>query len=487
MEGRAIKLQRYDFSGRDSRLGRNRGYNPKRHGNALLRYGTLAGLMVLAVAFAKRGGHGKGTILSQKPVAIAGIVGAKPSTPAASVPGPSLKSAHLDYFSPFRRFPLPDTFAISGRTVVAEYLADSLLHAHIGMYLHRYQPEHAVILACDLETGNMLGVGERTDSLVIGVPRMAFRGGFPAASLIKILTATAAFETQGRSPEDSITQLGGYYTLYRRQLKVGPHDRGKVSLTDAFSRSINPAFGLLGLGMGGETLRRQGERMGFNRELACLKPSVYNPPDTGYNLAEAACGFTPKTTISPMHALAIARGAGHDGRVRLGSFARLSDITRPGTRHELDAVSDTGIAFVSPANLPRLQALMEGTIRKGTARKGFHQVLRASHMQKIEIGGKTGSLDGEEPKGRYDWFIGYARLKDEPRKGIALAVMLVHGTYASQRSTVLAALLVRDWLVAQEKARKRPAEPTAVTGASRAEGATEVLAAAPDPHDTRDP
>ncbi|HLP30777.1 MAG TPA: hypothetical protein VK150_05410, partial [Geothrix sp.] len=139
-----------------------------------------------------------------------------------------------------------------------------------------------------------------------------------------------------------------------------------------------------------------------------------------------------------------------------------------------------------PANLPRLQALMESTIRKGTARKGFHQVLRASHMQKIETGGKTGTLDGEDPKGRYDWFIGYARLKDEPHKGIALAVMLVHGTYASQRSTVLAALLVRDWLEAQEKARKR-AEPTAVTGASREKGAAEALAAAPDPHDARDP
>ena len=39
--------------------------------------------------------------------------------------------------------------------------------------------------------------------------------------------------------------------------------------------------------------------------------------------------------------------------------------------------------------------------------------------------------------------------------------MLVHGQYAKVRSTVLAALLIRDWLAAEEKARKQEAAPPA--------------------------
>lgn len=377
----------------------------------------------------------------------------------------TLATVGLDRHSSFHRYPAPDTFSVAGHSLVADYAADSLIQARIGIYLHRYRPETGVVLACDLRSGRMLGVGERSDSLVVGLPKLAFRSGFPAASLIKILTATAALEIQGKDPMDSIPQLGSYHTLYRRQLRVTPADaRGpKVTLQEAFSKSVNPAFGILGLAMGGSALRKTADRMGFNREAACIRPSFYQAPDTGYNLAETACGFTAKTTISPLHALAIARGVGDDGRVRYGSFARtLTDLT---DRKEIEIRQDTGTVFVSAGNLAKLQALMEATVQKGTARKSFHQVMRASHMQKIAVGGKTGSLDGTEPKGRYDWFVGYVRLKDDPSRGMALSIMLVHHEYVSVRSSVFAALLIRDWLAAQEKDRKQEIDrPTAVTG-----------------------
>jgi penicillin-binding protein A len=113
-----------------------------------------------------------------------------------------------------------------------------------------------------------------------------------------------------------------------------------------------------------------------------------------------------------------------------------------------------GEAFLSSSNLPKLQGLMQATVRMGTARKGFHSILKASHLDKIEAGGKTGSLDGEEVPGRFDWFIGYVRLKDDPAKGLAFSIMLVHREYASIHASQLAALLIRDWLASMEKKRK---------------------------------
>jgi hypothetical protein len=63
-------------------------------------------------------------------------------------------------------------------------------------------------------------------------------------------------------------------------------------------------------------------------------------------------------------------------------------------------------------------------------------------------------LDGEETPGRFDWFIGYVKLKDEPEQGLAFSIMLVHVDYASIHASAMAALLIRDWLAAHEKAMR---------------------------------
>jgi cell division protein FtsI/penicillin-binding protein 2 len=198
--------------------------------------------------------------------------------------------------------------------------------------------------------------------------------------------------------------------------------------------------------------------MGFNRDAqsSTIAKSRIEIPDSGFSLAEAACGFTPKTTITPWHALQIARGAGDDGRLRACVFP--SAIVDLESGREIRFASDTGGYFVSPANLPLLQGLMQATVRSGTARKGFHSVLKASHMGRIEAGGKTGSLDGEETPGRFDWFIGYVKMKDDPSRGLAFAVMLVHREYASIHASQMAALLIRDWMSAHDKAEREKAK-----------------------------
>lgn len=374
---------------------------------------------------------------------------------ASPVTAAAASSDPVEWHAPIRNYPRPDTFTFEGQSLVADYAPDSLLNARVNVYLQRYRPETGVILAADLRTGHMLAMGERADSIITSAPKLAFAGGFPAASLIKILTATAALETNARELVDGIPQLGGHHTLYRRQLKTeGIRNLPRITLEDAFCKSVNPAFGILGLSMGAEALRSTAIRMGFNQPTlpSGVAISRIEFPDSGFSLAEASCGFTAKTTISPWHALQIARGAGDDGRLRVCGFAR--SIFNLSTRAELALSPDSGGLFVSPENLPKLQSMMEATVRKGTSRKGFHSIMKAYHMDKIVAGGKTGSLDGEEVPGRFDWFVGYVKLKDDPAKGLAFSIMLVHREYASIHASQLAALLIRDWLIAHEKTRK---------------------------------
>jgi cell division protein FtsI/penicillin-binding protein 2 len=417
---------------------------------------AVIAILLAIVGFKKYAGPRPGSAPSAKDSAAAkalALDGAAIPVPAAA--GATSSSDPLEWQATLRNYPQPDTFSYRGNAMVAEYEPDSLLNARVNVYLQRYRPETGVILAADLRTGHILALGEREDSVITSVPRLAYGGGFPAASLIKILTATAALESNARELVDSIPQLGGYHTLYRRQLKAeGQRNLPKITLEEAFSKSVNPAFGMLGLSMGARALRTTAERMGFNRPTlpSCVAASRIEFPDSGFSLAETSCGFTAKTTISPWHALQIARGAGDDGRLRVCPLARGIVNLSTGARTEVKA--DTGCLFVSRENLPKLQGFMQATVRTGTSRKGFHSILKASHLEKIEAGGKTGSLDGEETRGRFDWFIGYVKLKEDPSKGLAFSIMLVHREYASIHASQMAALLIRDWLSAYEKARK---------------------------------
>jgi membrane peptidoglycan carboxypeptidase len=218
-------------------------------------------------------------------------------------------------------------------------------------------------------------------------------------------------------------------------------------LREAFARSINPTFGILGMQVGPASLRRMGERLGFNRPTAAGEAfigSSFHVPDSGFELAEVACGYTTTTTISPLHALQIARAIGDDGRVLPGRFTReLVSLDGEETRR---LPAPEAEPFTSAAALVSLKSLMEATVSAGTARRGFRRNLSAQEFEALEMGGKTGSLNGHNPPGRYEWFIGYARRKDHPDQGIAVAVMLINRTYLAVHATELAGLVIRDWL-----------------------------------------
>jgi len=65
--------------------------------------------------------------------------------------------------------------------------------------------------------------------------------------------------------------------------------------------------------------------------------------------------------------------------------------------------------------------MLVDTTERGTARRAF-RTRRGPLLGPVRVAGKTGSLSGRDPDGRYEWFVGVAPA-DEPK--IALAVVLV--------------------------------------------------------------
>jgi len=354
-----------------------------------------------------------------------------------------------DYGSPFSHYPFPDTLQLNGDKLVLDYHPDTSLQNKIERFLRRHRPEVAVVAVCDLYTGHLISHQERRSSAISAKPDLLFGKNFPAASLFKIVTAAAAL-ANGIALSDSLVQRGAYHTLYKWQLR---EEEGiplpKVTMKKAFANSMNPAFGILGIKLGSNSLSDFSALFGFNRRdlPVQLAPSLAPIPEGGYSLAEVSCGFTDVLTLSPLHALEIVRMIGAHG-THLPVF--FTDSALHCGRSQKIAIPQFSLEE-HIRKLPRklqmdLQEMMEYTVSRGTARKPIRKMLKKHHLDKLIMGGKTGSLDGEEPRGRYDWYAGYVKLASDPSRGVAVVVMLVHQTYRSLRAASLAGLVIREWL-----------------------------------------
>jgi beta-lactamase class D len=84
---------------------------------------------------------------------------------------------------------------------------------------------------------------------------------------------------------------------------------------------------------------------------------------------------------------------------------------------------------------------MQATVIQGTGRKSFRSLVKNSQFMELELGGKTGSLHGDEPKGKVDWFVGYAISGEEK---IAIAAITVNKKYWTVKSAYLAQTIFKN-------------------------------------------
>ncbi|MBI1824406.1 MAG: penicillin-binding protein, partial [Nitrospirae bacterium] len=77
---------------------------------------------------------------------------------------------------------------------------------------------------------------------------------------------------------------------------------------------------------------------------------------------------------------------------------------------------------VSSNTTELLKEMMGQTIISGTSRRAFRRYHRSAALRDITVGGKTGSLTGNDPPGKYSWFVGMAPL-EKPEVAIAALVI----------------------------------------------------------------
>jgi len=272
-------------------------------------------------------------------------------------------------------------------------------------------------------------------------------GSYPAASIFKIITAAAAVENGGLQPESPLYFNGRKHTLYKSQLTDAANKYSTwTTLKDSFAQSVNPVFGKLGASeLGKKILSEYARAFGFDRDIdLCLPvaPSRIEIANEPYQWAEVASGFNNDTTMSPIHAAMVAAAILNGGR--LMAPAIVERITDEQGRAVYQNRPEVLGQAVLPKTTKAMRALMETTIRSGTARRPFRRAQRDKVLSGLIFGGKTGSINSRANDVRYDWFVGYAAQKDG-RDRLAIAVMVAHEDYIGTRAADYARLAFKEY------------------------------------------
>ena len=319
---------------------------------------------------------------------------------------------------------------------------DPFLADKIDILLRRYHPDLGVILVVNTRTNEIIAWGERRDGKVQNKPDYIGRATFPAASLAKLVTIAAAMESNRYSLNTPIPMIGRHHTLYLNQLRVPEKYNGPtMELSEAFARSANPPMAIVGKNVGARRLNAAAAKLGYNKRFPGNAPnaSSYTAPDTGYGLAEVACGFTTSTTLTPLLAAAQVRAVLTKKPLEI-PWARDMAPFAPQKPLALD------IGKFSENTYYGLRESMLRSVTQGTAHKHMStKNMARKNFEALRLGGKTGSLDGTDPVGRYDWFMGFAESKADPSKSIVVIVMQMHKEIRSQPATQVAATVINYW------------------------------------------
>ncbi|HXH31708.1 MAG TPA: penicillin-binding transpeptidase domain-containing protein [Bacteriovoracaceae bacterium] len=309
------------------------------------------------------------------------------------------------------------------------YTFNEELETYIKKQLALYRPDFTSVVVMDNENGHILAAVDYGRAKNVFGRDLAFSTTHPAASIFKVITAADLLENTHIKTNTEFHFTGRSTTLYRHQLKEPASRRWirRLDLERAFATSNNVIFGRSAIeNLTPAGLKKMAEKFGFNKKLVegiNLAPSVFNMAQDQYNLAEFSSGLNTQTLMSPVHGSVIASVVANGGLLRY-----------PVVIKSIEGFKDQRVLYpplkkeevvLTPQTSEDMRTLFMATVASGTARASFR---RSQYLlDKLEIGGKTGSLTGGNPFGKRDWFVSYAKLlEDKSDKGISICVMIVN-------------------------------------------------------------
>jgi membrane peptidoglycan carboxypeptidase len=295
-----------------------------------------------------------------------------------------------------------------------EYTVDPHLTGAVVEVLRRGRVKLGHVIVMDPRDGRILSYVS-TDPVAFPATRP-----YPMASLMKVVTAAAGLGTAPQAAARPCLFRGSPYAL-NVSLLDPPRQGRTASFQRALAMSNNQCFAQLAV-----------HDVGAPRmldELAAL--GILESPGPGHEPGEVDAIGSPLalgqlgsglagSRLAPLAAARLAASLANGELVSPRWIARVTDAN--GTELALpDAAAARSV--LAPRVTRELRGLLVETTLSGTARSAFRDPKGRPLLASIRVAGKTGSLSGPDPKGRYEWFIGVAPA-DAPR--IAVATVVVH-------------------------------------------------------------
>jgi cell division protein FtsI/penicillin-binding protein 2 len=305
------------------------------------------------------------------------------------------------------------------------YTINVSLQKYTEKVLREYRVPYGVVVALDPTNGKILTLAGYSKYHRSRYKNMSycFRSTFPAASIIKLVTAAAALELDSLRPRSILRYDGNMYQISPEKLKKWRKRDQITTFTKALAKSNNVVFARIAVhAVGSRNLLDYVQRFGFNRTLVDYLPMGISKayiPEEPYELGKTGAGFG-EVYMSPLHGAMIAATIAYGGKMLA---PHLIEEIRDQRGRLLYQARKKSLGRVIRSNTARkLNRMMQETIRSGTCKKAFRDSRGRPFFPRMAISGKTGSLNGDNPRGAYHWFVGFAP-SSNPKIAIAALVI----------------------------------------------------------------
>lgn len=313
--------------------------------------------------------------------------------------------------------------AIDGTVLHYSIIPD--LQQRVQRYLQSYQVPYGLLIALEPETGRVLAMASHSSLTPQWTHEAAYQL-YPMASLFKMVTAAAALENGLINPNTVLEFRGS--AISETPSSWDPRPRGRnnqMDVSQAMGKSCNPVYGRIASDLvGSEGIKAACERFGFNRPLLPGLPArISQAPlaTTTHDLRLIGSGLEHDLQVTPLHAALITAGIANNGVMM---SPRLVDRASRKNQDQPLPASRELLRVTSPEVAGDLTRMLSSTVTTGTSRRAFRSPQGRQLLATVTVAAKTGSIDGDNPKGHYSWFAAYAPA-EKPR--IALVALVING------------------------------------------------------------
>jgi len=295
-----------------------------------------------------------------------------------------------------------------------EYTIDPELDTRVRAMLERDGVALAHVILMDPANGEVFAYVS-TDP-----ERFPATRAYPTASLMKVVTAAAVLRSAPEVIRRNCRYVGSPWELRRAHLDPPTAGGRHQSFRRAIAVSNNQCFARFAVhDLGREALVAEMERLGLLEAPAPLHPpgrieTIGGALGLGYLGSGMAGSF-----VTPLAAVRLAALLAEGRVVRPWWVARAWDA-----EGEPRAVPgrETPRLAATPQMARTLREMLVDVTERGTARRAFQRPDGERVLGPVRVAGKTGTVTGHDPGGRYQWFIGVAPA-DAPRVAIATLVV----------------------------------------------------------------